>query len=349
MCAQAQSSQKLSTTKSNDYGLTYRLPVTVVDVVFEVKHTTQTPGEFKDYATSLLGLDGVIIDPYRESTLESVTLVPRSQAAGGDPVLAKFKPGVPVEMTLSADGMPLAINANTSFIYPTVILPQAKPATKTALDGNAAQQAMTQEMMSTSLLSRRAQLSAQRIYELRETRNEYLSGTADNMPPDGRALELVLAGLEAQEAALTAMFTGTTSEQTTIHTVTYIMPDSLAGNEIIARISPTDGFLAKDNLAGEPIYLTITDIKRPEQPLDDKGQPRPAPKSGVQYNIPGSATITITNQGKDLARLNMPFSQLGFTYALDPTQFTDKKNPAYVEFSPLTGGIIRMGTLKPAQ
>ena len=47
---------------------------------------------------------------------------------------------------------------------------------------------------------------------LMEIRDSYLSltrGTADNMPTDGRQLELMLNSLHDQESALTAAFTGT--------------------------------------------------------------------------------------------------------------------------------------------
>ncbi|MDE6261942.1 MAG: DUF4831 family protein, partial [Muribaculaceae bacterium] len=38
------------------------------------------------------------------------------------------------------------------------------------------------------------------------------------------------------------------------------------------------------------------------------------------------------------------FAQAGVIYGLDPSIFTDKKNPAYVIFDTTTGGIRELGT-----
>ena len=42
----AQTTQKLTAGKINEYGLIYSLPVTTVDVTLEAEKTVKTPGEF---------------------------------------------------------------------------------------------------------------------------------------------------------------------------------------------------------------------------------------------------------------------------------------------------------------
>ena len=42
----AQTTQKLSANKTNEFGLMYTLPLTAVDVTVEVERTVKTPGEY---------------------------------------------------------------------------------------------------------------------------------------------------------------------------------------------------------------------------------------------------------------------------------------------------------------
>ena len=44
--ANAQTTQKFSATKANDYGLVYSLPVTVLDITIEAEQVVKEPGEF---------------------------------------------------------------------------------------------------------------------------------------------------------------------------------------------------------------------------------------------------------------------------------------------------------------
>ena len=41
--AAAQTTQKLTATKANEYGLIYSLPVTELDITIEAEHTRRTP------------------------------------------------------------------------------------------------------------------------------------------------------------------------------------------------------------------------------------------------------------------------------------------------------------------
>ena len=66
---------------------------------------------------------------------------------------------------------------------------------------------------------------------------------------------------------------------------------------------------------------------------------------GVAYTIPGSATATISIEGRTLASKPLEISQFGVVFGLDPALFSDKKAPSFVEFSPLTGSIVRIGSV----
>ena len=47
---------------------------------------------------------------------------------------------------------------------------------------------------------------AKEIYNIRESKNALLRGQADNMPSDGAQLKIMLDNLNAQEEAMTQMF-----------------------------------------------------------------------------------------------------------------------------------------------
>ena len=50
----AQTTQKLTANKANEYGLIYSLPQTVLDITIEAERTVKRPGEFYKYAKNIL-------------------------------------------------------------------------------------------------------------------------------------------------------------------------------------------------------------------------------------------------------------------------------------------------------
>ena len=208
------------------------------------------------------------------ATLKSVTIVPRGIADPQQQWLAQFKNGTSAYMTLSPDNIPMGINAEGSTTMMPVV-PAASPAAPSPLEGDAARQAVTQEMARSASVSKKAELAAQRIFELRETRSDILSGQADNPPADGEAMKLVLDNLAAQEAALTAMFAGVSTTGTVVQKVTFTPDSTGTDGKVIARLSAVEGIVEPDNLAGAPITLDIKVIERGELPLTEKGEHSP--------------------------------------------------------------------------
>lgn len=342
---QAQNVTKLSASKANDYGLVYSLPTTVVDVTIETEHVLRQPGEFSNYARRYMNLDNAIRNTEQTARVKSVTLTPRGVAStDAEKWLMQFKGGDATYIVMNDANLPVAINTEDIPAQDVTQLPQPVEAQPTPLEVPAASQAVTQEMSQSSSTAKRAELAAQRIFELRESRNELISGQADNTPPDGKSMQLALDNLTAQEAALTAMFAGTEKTWTQVETRTYTIPTEDVKNFVLARVSATDGVVAPDDLSGEPIYISVAVDSRGELPLDDKGEPRKFPRGGVAYTIPGSATVTVSNSDEALAVKRMDVAQLGITFGLDPKLFTSKKAPAFLLLDPTTGGIATLGT-----
>jgi len=338
----AQNVQKLTANKISDYGIIYALPVTVVDVTVEAEKTERIPGEFYKYAGKYLGEDP-ITTPSTSWRVKSVTANTRGVADKNEEYLIQFKSGSTPYIMVDDNQMPVSVNIETDYSPEVPALPKAVAAPPSILETPAAREAVTQDMLKSQSSAKRAELAAQRIYELRQTRNDIISGEADNMPSDGEAMRIALETLSRQEEALTAMFLGTTKVSTDVKTFT-VKPDSVDTEVVFARLSAIDGIVDAGNLSGDPLELKIKVNERGELPVNEKGEVKRFPKGGMAYRVPGRAEVSVNSLGRNLFDKEMEFSQYGVVFGLDPDIFTNKKSPAYVVFSPVTGGIREIGT-----
>lgn len=345
--ARGQFFSKLTATKANDYGVVYTLPKTAVDIVIESEITEKQPGEFNNYARRYLNLDDAVRQPSYSARIKSVTIVPVAVADTSARFAMQFKGQGITYVLLDDNNAPLAINTENIARREAPTLPVAKKAEPTPLETDAAKQAVTREMSLSSSQGKRAELAAQRIFELREYRNDLISGQADNTPPDGKSLELSLNNLTAQEAALTAMFAGTTATRTDVDVVRFEPDTTEVRDLVIARLSPTDGVVDADDLTGAPITLSMSIDQWGQTPTDDKGAVLSMPKGAVAYRVPGQATITIEYDDRPVATQSVDVAQLGIVHGLDPKVFNNKKAPAFLIFNPLTGAVETLGTKEP--
>lgn len=337
--AVAQTTQKVTAGKASEYGLIYTLPLTAIDIYIEAELTKEQPGEFFNYAKNRLNINDAIKEEKQSAKVLSVTMVPRGVADSSEQWLVQFKAGSPVSMTLTDDNLPLAINAD-AVVEPAPAVPVARAAELSPLETPEARQAITQEMARSSSMSKKAELAAQQIFALRETRSDILSGQADNPPADGKAMQLVLDNLAKQEAALTAMFAGTRTSSTQVHKVTFLPDTNEVKGRVVARLSAVDGILDAENLAGEPITVDLRILELGELPLTEKGERKTFPKGGVAYCIPGRAEISVNYAGRKIASQEIALAQLGAIFGLNPALFYDKKQPYSVTFSPTTGAVM---------
>lgn len=343
--AAAQKTEKLTASKGNDYGLVYTLPKTAIDITVETETTVKARGEFANYARMRLGIDNAVTEPSTRVTVKSITIGTRGVPDSDNRWIAQFKPGSTVSILLDEGGIPLAINADAVDGAQPRELPTAVPMPVSPLDKPVAQQVLTQEMIRSTSLSKKAELAAQRIYELREQRNELISGNVDNMPVDGASLKVALDALAEQEEALTAMFAGTTLTGTQVSTFSFVPSSHEVADSVVARISPVDGITDSDDLRGIPLTVSIRVISRGELPVNDKGEAKKFPKGGVAYNIPGAAEITVSYGGKVMGTKTVDLAQLGTTFGIDPDLFTHKKSPMQATFSPITGALLSLEPL----
>lgn len=346
LCAQGQTT-RLTADKSNEYGIYYTLPLTQLEITVAVEKTVKKPGEFAQYAKKYLGA----VPLTKASTSWRVVGTVINAEGVPDPdeqYLVNFKGSQPVTVLVNDRGFPLAINddayAPASEDLP---LPQAVAAQPTILETPAALQAMTEEMLQSKSSAKRAQLAAQRISELRDERRAIASGNADNMPSDGQAMALAMKTLDEQEAALTAMFLGTTSTSTEVATFAVAIPkEGHVGRQVLCRLSATQGLVPASDLTGDPIYVDVKELSRPKMPVNEKGVEKTFPKGGVAYRIPGEAEVSVDYDGRTLATRRVAVAQMGVVFGLEPGQFSDKKTPKYQHFHPVYGSLRDQGILE---
>ncbi|MDE6449143.1 MAG: DUF4831 family protein [Muribaculaceae bacterium] len=346
--ATAQTVQKFSASKANEYGLTYSLPVTVLDITIETETTVCKPGEFYKYARRYFNINDPITTESTRVEVKSITVDTHGESDPNERYIVSFKPGYTPFMMIGSDGIPLAINTENTFSPEKASIPEPVAAQPTPLETPAARQAMSEEIMQSQSTAKRAELAAAQIFALRQSRNDLITGQADQMPPDGKSMELILNNINAQEAALMAMFIGTTQTSTDVVTLTYT-PQGDTDSEsrrVLARVSSISGVVPADDLSGAPIYLTINVSDRPTMPVDPKGKTIEIPRDAFIYTMPGKVDIDIEYKGQSLAQTTVEMSQFGIRYGLKPNTFTDKKAPAYAVFDPSTGAIVELGTVQ---
>lgn len=323
--------------RGKDYGVTYMLPKTEIRLAIVATRHTYTPGEFCKYAGQYLKLDGVSQQPSEHWTLDRI-----EASAVGVPdkdkayfVRLKDKTVAPL-MELTEDGIVRSINMPYSGQKderqpsPTPAATQDTPDPRTFL---------TQEILMAGSRAKMAELVAGEIYSIRESRNALLRGEADNMPKDGAQLKLMLDNLERQEKALTEMFAGKSVGQT--QTFTASLTPCEAKDSVALRFSERLGVVGSDNLAGEPVYVSITDLKTVDLPPADANDAKKRKPEGVAYNVPGKAAVEVTYRRRKWFDDELPVSQFGTTEYLSPVLF-NKNSPTQVLFDTATGGLLKV-------
>ena len=315
-------------------GVIYYLPKTQFEIKVKATKVTHTPGELCQYANRYLRLQNVSSQPSEYWELQSVQLqtigVPDKQKAYG--VKLKDKSAAS-QVELTESGIVKAIN--TTAPQEKAVLQEKAPEKPMRVDPRSY---MTEEILLAGSSNKMAELIAREIYNIRESKNSLTRGQADYMPQDGAALKLMLNNLETQEKALTEMFTGFTER--TDHTFTfYVEPEKEIKDQVVFRFSNKLGVIKEDNLAGEPIYITVTN----ENTLPPANEEEKAKKKleGIIYNIPGKASVTIKGNGKQYVNEEVFLTQFGETEVLIDNLFNKKVNTRVI-FNTTTGGIVKI-------
>ena len=333
-------------------GVNYFLPKTVFEVVLVAEKAVTTPGEFAAYSDRYLRQPHVPTTESTTWTLKSISLMPYGVP---DPTKAynikvKAKTTAPL-VSLTDDGLLLSINTEAE-AEPAPELPKAVPAPK-AVNGR---DHMTHEILAAGSTAKMAQLTAEEIYEIRDSRNALIRGEADNTPKDGAQLKLMLDNLDQQLHALESLFKGQTLTSTEVMSFDYepqrpqVSPEgetsdgpATSQRRLLCRFSRRLGLVADDDLSGDPIWITITPTgnlpQRTSDPEADKKKQKM--EQGVYVNVPATARVTIATAQQTLLTADVPICQLGTTEVLSDALF-NKRTDTHVTIHQHTGNVKRL-------
>lgn len=325
---------KKNAVKANNFGITYSLPKTSLIVEAEVTKVTCKAGPYYQYAEKYLAVQDAIAEDAVYYELGKVRLINRGVPDPDNTYIVEFKPGTVAPYAyLTEDGLLCSIN--------TEYVPAEEKAEKKAVaakQGAAQNSVLSEELLMAGSTARQAEVAAKQIYRIRESRMDILTGEADNLPPDGEAMKLVIQQLEAQEQTLSHLFTGTTEKTTDLYEVSIIPSDEL-DKEVIFRFSKQLGIVDADDLGGAPVYMSLIATERAPQLEPKEAEKKEKSLKGIIYNVPGKAKVEITMGKRTLYKGEAQITQFGTQEGLAPVMFEDKKAPVKISFYPETGAI----------
>lgn len=325
--------------KSNNYGVVYNLPLTQLDFELTISKTTYKRGEYYQYAKQYLSIDNPILEDKVVYNLENVTVENVGIPNKYNSHLIEFKQkSAEPFVYLTKDGLLCSINTDAPIFEKATT---TKPQIEIEPTVNA-KSLLTEEILMAGSSAKQAELIAKQVFALRLSRTDILTGEAANMPPDGVAYELVINQINMQEKALIELFSGSVKTEYSTSQVSLIPSLEEIDREIPFRFSEKLGHVHADDLAGEPVYLSLIN-KSPQPPvvLSDK-ELRSLEKKfseGVIYNIPGKAQLTLSFRNNTLLNTEMDVVQFGTQDVLTKQMFDSRKQPIKVEFYPHLGAI----------
>ena len=326
---------KANAVKANDYGVTYSLPKTQLVVDAEVTKVTCKAGPYYRYAEKYLGVKKFITEDKVYYELGKVKLLNRGIPDKDNTYIVSFKAGTVAPYAyLTEEGLLCSISAE--YTPETEAEDENTNKRKRAVATDAS--VFTEELLMAGSTAKQAEVAAKQIYRIRESRMNILTGDADNLPPDGQDMQLVIEELDAQEEALTNLFTGVITSETEQYEETILQTDDLE-KEVIFRFSEHLGIVDADDLGGEPVYMNLTATERAPQLDPKEAEKKEKSLKGIVYNVPGKARIELFTARKSLYKGEAQITQFGTREALAPVMFEDKKAPVKVYFYPETGAI----------
>ncbi len=333
VCATAQTTVTEFSPGVAANGVNYVLPKTQLKVEASAMKIVYTPGEFAKYADRYLHIGGVSAEA---STLWVMTKLEVFQEGVPDTskvftVKLKDKTVAPMAQ-LTPSGILLAVNTTTP--YEERVLPSVR-STSHRLD---ARQYLTEDILSATSTAKMAELAAQEILDIRESKNAIKRGQVESMPKDGASLKIVLDELNTQEEALTQLFEGYRDTTFVVQSFS-IIPTEDVERKVFFRFSQKLGFVDADDMAGQPYYITVKDQHTVVLPTEKDLLKRKI--EGLVYNMPSMASVNISTMQGTIYERELPFAQFGTIDMLSPTLF-NKGTTTKLTLYPATGGILHL-------
>lgn len=312
-------------------GTSYFLPKTAIRLTLLVEKTNYKPGEFAAYAQRYMKKNDVPLEPsttYRLIDTQMSTFAVPDTAKRY--TLSLDKRYTISEVARTDDGILLAINTQGKTVEkPAKFTPAPKPKALNPKDY------MNEDILTAGSTAKMAQLIAQEIYDIRDSRNQLQRGQAEFMPKDGQQLQLMMNGLDTQERALRQVFEGVTERDTTEMTLEFI-PTEAVNRHLLFRFSRHFGLVDADDLSGTPYYISIAAEEKPQQPEEPKKKDKD--DIGLNVNMPVKVSATLYHDSAPVKKFDFHAPQFGTVENLSGALF-GKKQTSKIILNPITGGL----------
>jgi hypothetical protein len=310
------------------------MPKTEFAIQMQYTVTTQTPGVFYQYAKRYLGAEQIITKASTQYSLDGIQISATTSADIDRAYQVPATKGWQTQLlSLTEDGRLLGYNIEANLPEPPVQVVNSSKHTVASTDVLP----LLEEQFIAGTTAKMAEGAAKQIYRIREMRLNLLAGEVEHVPADGKAMQLVLDELDKQEQALVALFIGTTYVSHHTHELTYL-PANDSNKEILCRLSKHMGIVDKDDLSGEPIYLSLTGHRSTlKNALIEADTKAPVP-SQIYYNLPGTADVVLQYQNLQFTHsITVPQYGVAIPLALD---LFNTKQHYRIYINPETGNIL---------
>ena len=320
--------------QENEAVVVYYMPKTTVTITLNYEVIEEKPGIFYQYAERYLGTENIILEANKSYRLTDASCATTTTADTNRAYKVTSQKGFNSQLlTLSADGRLLGYNVE---LEAEIGDRRSEIGDRIEEKGEEKLMPLLEEQFMAGSIAKMAEGAAKQIYRIRETRLNLLAGDVEHMPADGKAMQLVLEELTKQEQTLVELFVGTRTIKASQYTFCY-HPNASIENEVVCRLSQHTGIVNKDDLSGEPIYLTLEAKTQSLQPIAEVNSKAPA-LSQLYYNLPGTAKICITHKSKVMTEAEIQVAQYGVAIPLALELFTGKT--PIIRIHPKTGNIL---------
>ncbi|MCH4148493.1 MAG: DUF4831 family protein [Prevotella sp.] len=323
-------------------GTTYYLPKTALRFSVLIEKTEYTPGQFAAYAERYMKKNNVGLEPSVTYRITSINMTPVAVPDTSKQFTLQLDKKYSIrEVDRDASGILLAINTKGNKIEE---IPTFKAAKRIVLPNPNAY--MNEDILSAGSTAKMAELCAQEIYDIRDSRSQLSRGQAEFMPKDGAQLKIMMDNLDTQERALMQVFEGTTYKDTLEKVFTFV-PTQPVNKQLFFRFSRKLGLTDTDDLAGIPYYISIEKENNVTEDVAPAKEKKEKDDLGLYVNIPDKITITLFQQEQPVKTFSTLAGQFGKMEALSADLF-GKKQTSHILLNPISGSIekIESETLK---
>ncbi len=309
-------------SKNAEPRLTYSLPRTVLSIEVEMERVTVKAGPYYRYAERYLNVKDAASEDAVIWKVKGIRLRTKGEA---DPEKT-FNVRSAKQLTKNKKGVILGWNCAPQTSNANVVKEPKKFIAIESSDINP--KAYSEDQLMANSVSQMAQSAAKEIYRIRDSRVSLATGDMLHMPADGRSMELMFEEMDKAESRLMSLFVGKKHKDTIVKTFEYVPSKKDVKNEMIFRLSTANGLVGKDDLSGQPVYISIK-LERNDKPSvkKDAGE--------LFYNEPGRAHVTIDVEESRVVDEDVSIAQNGSLQAL-PSSFVNAK----LQYDATTGALI---------